>query len=341
MPKKYSCEIKPYELKFYKPATTSRDTLSVRKIWTIKIMDNFGRDGFGEIAPLDGLSAELLLNFDEKLIEVSQNIEHYLQHKLDLLDYPSILFGIESAWMNYKHRDFVFYKTPFTEGRKSIPINALVWMGDFDSMKQQVDDILSKEVNCIKLKIGGIDFDQELELLRYIRKYRPVRTLTIRLDANGAFSPNEALSKIESLSAYQIHSIEQPIKTNQWEEMANIVEKSDIPIALDEELIGKNQYKDKWNLLERLNPHYIVIKPSLHGGIVGSDEWIFIANQMKINWWITSALESNLGLNAIAQWCSKYDRCYDMPQGLGTGQLFTNNFPTNLHIDNYKLSILK
>lgn len=341
MIKKYSCEIKPYELQFHEPATTSRSTMKVRKIWTIKIMDNFGRDGYGEIAPLEGLSAELKENFEEKLIEVSGKIEHYLNHKQELLDYPSILFGIESAWMSYKHRDFIFFKTPFTQENKPIPINALVWMGDFEAMKSQVDSILEKEVSCIKLKIGGIDFEQELELLRYIRKYRNERTLTIRLDANGAFSAEEALEKIRRLSDYHIHSIEQPIKPNQIELLASIIKDSAIPIALDEELIGKNTYKEKWSLLDRLNPHYIVLKPSLHGGILGSEEWIFIANQLKIDWWITSALESNLGLNVIAQWCSKYDRCYEMPQGLGTGQLFDNNFPTNMVIDNYKLFILK
>lgn len=341
MIKKYSCEIKPYELQFHEPATTSRSTMKVRKIWTIKIMDNFGRDGYGEIAPLEGLSAELNLNFEEKLAEVAENIEHFMNHKPDLLDYPSILFGIESAWLSYKHRDFIFYKTPFTQENKPIPINALVWMGEFQDMKNQIDAILAKEVNCIKLKIGGIDFEKEIELLKHIRKFRNERTLTIRLDANGAFSPEDALEKIHRLSDFQIHSIEQPIKANQAEFLAPIIKSSAIPIALDEELIGKNSYKDKWSLLDRLNPHYIVLKPSLHGGILGCEEWIFIANHMKIDWWVTSALESNLGLNTIAQWCSKYDKCYEMPQGLGTGQLFTNNFPTNLLTENYKLSILK
>lgn len=341
MAKKYSCEIIPYELQFHKPATTSRSTMSNRKIWTLKIMDNFGRDGFGEIAPLEGLSAELNLNFEEKLIEVVNNIEYFLNHKPELLDYPSILFGIESAWLSYKHRDFIFYKTPFTLGSKSIPINALVWMGDYVEMKSQIDSILEKDVHCIKLKIGGIDFEKEIELLKHIRKYRNERTLTIRLDANGAFRAEEALDKLKRLSDFHIHSIEQPIKPNQLEEFASIIKDSPISVALDEELIGKNTYKDKWSLLDRLNPHFIVLKPSLHGGILGSEEWIFIANQLKIDWWITSALESNLGLNTIAQWCSKYDKCYEMPQGLGTGQLFTNNFPTNLVTENYKLSILK
>jgi len=304
-------------------------------------MDNFGRDGFGEIAPLEGLSAELSLNFEEKLTEVAAKIEYYLQHRQELLDFPSILFGVESAWLSYKHRDFIFYKTPFTQANKPIPINALVWMGDYDDMKSQIDNILEKNVNCIKLKIGGIRFEQELELIQYIRKYRNERTLSIRLDANGGFASDEALDKLNQLSHYHIHSIEQPIKPDQLDDMSQLIQKSPIPIALDEELIGKNTYKEKWNLLERLQPQFIVLKPSLHGGIIGSEEWIFIAQQMKIDWWITSALESNLGLNTIAQWCSKYDKCYEMPQGLGTGQLFTNNFPTNLVTEDYKLHILR
>lgn len=341
MTKKFSCEIKPYTLKFKQPAQTSRDTMLTREIWTIKIEDNFGRDGFGEIAPLKGLSRELNLDFEKKLNEVSENIVHFLENKSLLQDYPSILFGIETAWLNYKHRDFIFYKTAFTQDAKSIPINALIWMGDASAMQLQIDNILKKEAKCIKLKIGGIDFEQELELLKYIRKYRDAQTLQIRLDANGAFATNEALDKIEQLSQFDIHSIEQPIKPNQEQLFFQIISSSKIPIALDEELIGKNSYQEKWNLLEKLQPHYIVIKPSLHGGLVGSEEWIFIAQQMKVNWWITSTLESNIGLNALAQWCSRYDNCYKTPQGLGTGELYENNFPTHLYLDNYQLYLNK
>lgn len=339
MAKKYTCEIIPYQLKFKQEVQTSRSKMNLRPIWTIKIQDNFGRDGFGEIAPLEGLSRELNLDFEKKLSEVSENISYYIEHKEELLSYPSIVFGIESAWLSYKHRDFIFYNTPFTQSTTAIPINALVWMGDFNYMKQQVDDILKKEVSCIKLKIGGIDFSDEIKLLEYIRKFRSKDTLEIRLDANGAFDPNMALGNLNLLSEFHIHSIEQPIKPNQETIFAQIIEKSPIPIALDEELIGKNTYKDKLHLLETLQPQFIVLKPSLHGGFLGSEEWIFIANNLKINWWITSALESNLGLNAIAQWCSRYDRCYEMAQGLGTGGLYENNFPTHLHIEDYKLYI--
>jgi o-succinylbenzoate synthase len=339
--KKYKCEIKPYQLIFKEAAKTSRDEMKVRDIWTIKIEDNFGRDGFGEIAPLSGLSQELndRADFEKMLAQVSLHIEYYVNNKIELIAYPSILFGIESAWLSYKHRDFVFYKTPFTADEKPIPFNALVWMGDFDKMKSQIDTILKKEVQCIKLKIGGIEFEKELELLAYIRKYRSKETLDIRLDANGAFNDENIEEKLRLLSIFDIHSIEQPIKN-----MINSsfkIQKSPIPIALDEELIGVNSYKEKWNLLESIEPNYIVLKPSLHGGIVGCEEWIFIASQLKINWWVTSALESNLGLNTIAQWVSKYEIAYSFPQGLGTGDLFENNFPSILSTIDYQLYIKK
>lgn len=341
MAKKFTCEIKPYQLIFKDVAKTSRDEMSVRDIWTIKIADNFGRDGFGEIAPLKGLSIELndLVKFEKKLAEVTRNIEYFIHNKIDLLEFPSILFGIESAWLSYKHRDFVFYQTPFTRDEKPIPFNALVWMGDADKMKTQIDTILQKEVKCIKLKIGGIEFEKELELLNYIRKYRSVETLQIRLDANGSFTENEVIDKLKLLSEFQIHSIEQPIK-----DIINSnfkVQNSSIPIALDEELIGKYSYKDKWSLLEHIQPHYIVLKPSLHGGLIGCEEWIFIAQQLKINWWVTSALESNLGLNTIAQWVSKYEEAYQFPQGLGTGDLYKNNFPSNISTVDYEMFLRK
>jgi o-succinylbenzoate synthase len=339
--KKFSCEIKPYQLVFKEVAKTSRDEMSVRDIWTIKINDNFGRDGFGEIAPLKGLSLELndMPKFEKKLAEVTRNIEYFIHNKLDLIEFPSILFGLESAWLSYKHRDFIFYNTPFTQQEKPIPFNALVWMGDSDKMSAQIDTILQKEVQCIKLKIGGIELDKELELLKYIRKYRSAETLQIRLDANGSFKPEEAQDKINLLSEYQIHSIEQPI-FNILDSGFRVSE-SKIKIALDEELIGNHSYKEKWNLLDKIRPDYIVIKPSLHGGIVGSEEWIFIANQLKVKWWVTSALESNLGLNTIAQWVSKYDEAYQFPQGLGTGDLYENNFPTNLSTEDYNMYLRK
>lgn len=341
MAKKFKCEIKPYQLIFKEIAKTSRDEMNVRDIWTIKIEDNFGRDGFGEIAPLSGLSLELndMNLFESKITEVSQHIEYFLNNRHELIDFPSILFGIESAWMSYKHRDFVFYKTPFTAEEKPIPFNALIWMGDFEKMKAQIDSILKKEVQCIKLKIGGIEFDKELELLSYIRKYRTKDTLDIRLDANGAFTDDIIDEKLSLLAHFDIHSIEQPILRIQNSKFK--AHASPIPIALDEELIGVQSYKDKWKLLETIQPGYIVLKPSLHGGLVGCEEWIFIADQLKIGWWITSALESNLGLNTIAQWASKYESVYNFPQGLGTGDLYENNFPSNLATVDYQMYLKK
>lgn len=341
MAKILKCEIIPYVLQFHSEAKTSRDVLTERTIWTVKLYDNFGRDGYGEIAPLKGLSQELNLDFEKKIAEVSHDINTFLDNKDLLIEYPSILFGIESAWLSYRHRDFVFYNTEFTRGENSIPFNALVWMGDFEYMKSQVIDILRKEVSCIKIKIGGIDFEKELELLTYIRKYRSVKTLEIRLDANGSFSVDIAMDKLKELSKFDIHSIEQPIAVNQWTELSKLIQESPIPIALDEELIGKNAYLDKFNLLRDLMPHYIILKPSLHGGLRGCDEWIFIANQFKIKWWSTSALESNIGLNVIAQWVSQYPESYTMPQGLGTGQLYSNNFPTHLDAVDYEMYLKK
>lgn len=341
MAKILKCEIIPYQLQFIREAKTSRDTMQFRDIWTVKLYDNFGRDGFGEIAPLKGLSRELELDFEAKLIEVSQNISKFLENKDLLIEYPSILFGIESAWLSYRHRDFVFYNTPFTRSESSLPFNALVWMGDFEYMKSQVQEILKKEVRCIKIKIGGLDFEKEIELLEHIRKYRTAKTLEIRLDANGSFSETEAMEKLNTLAPYDIHSIEQPIAANQWVSMAKLIQESPIPIALDEELIGKNAYLDKFNLLRDLLPHYIVLKPSLHGGLRGSEEWIFIASQFNIKWWATSALESNIGLNVIAQWVSQHSEAYNMPQGLGTGQLYSNNFPTHLMSVDYEMFLKK
>lgn len=321
---------------------TSRSTMSYRDIWTLRISDNFGRDGYGEIAPLAGLSPELESDFEAKLKDVQQNPIHYLENKNELIEFPSILFGLESAWLSYKHRDFIFYDTPLTRHEKAIPINALVWMGDYESLRTQIDEILQTEgVTCIKLKIGGINFKEELDLLKHIRTYRSKKTLQIRLDANGSFSKEEALDRLNRLSSFEIHSIEQPIKTKQYKTLTNLIQESPIPIALDEELIGIHPYKEKMNFLEKIRPHYLVLKPSLHGGMIGCEEWIFLAQTHKIGWWITSALESNIGLNAITQWCSRYKESYDFAQGLGTGGLYLNNFPTQLSCEQYKLKLIR
>lgn len=335
--KKMSAFLQKHTLDFHFEAKTSRNSFTNRDIYLLEISDNYGRLGVGEISPLQGLSPEYNHDFEEKLKEVTSQVSYYLNNLDELVDYPSIIFGLETAWWAYKHSNGVFFNTDFTSKKRALPINSLVWMGDFDFMKSQIDTILKKETQCIKLKIGGIDFEKELELLKYIRRYRSSKTLQIRLDANGAFAPNEVESKFKALLPFDIHSIEQPIAKGQANEMRKIVESFQIPIALDEELIGVTQYKDRYQLLKEINPSYIVLKPSLHGGFRGAEEWIFIAKQLGIRWWATSALESNLGLNAIAQWVSQFQESYDFPQGLGTGQLYKNNLPSHSYLQDYFL----
>ncbi len=335
--KKMVAFLQKHTLEFHFEAKTSRNAFTHRDIYLLEISDNYGRLGVGEISPLQGLSPEYNDTFEEKLKEVTSNVSHYLKNLDELVDYPSIVFGLETAWWAYKHSSGVFFETDFTTKKRAIPINSLVWMGDFDFMKSQIDAILKKDTKCIKLKIGGIDFEKELELLKYLRRFRSAKTLQIRLDANGAYHPDEVNEKLSKLIPFDIHSIEQPIAKGQSNVMRKIVENCKIPIALDEELIGVTSYKDRYQLLKEINPSYIVLKPSLHGGFRGLEEWIFIAKQLGIRWWVTSALESNLGLNAIAQWVSQFPESYDFPQGLGTGQLYKNNLPSRSYLQDYFL----
>jgi o-succinylbenzoate synthase len=245
-------------------------------------------------------------------------------------DYPSMLFGLETAFTNFD--------TAFSRGEVGIPINGLVWMGSFEEMNQRIEQKLEQGFRCVKLKIGAIDFDAELELIKKIRSRYSHHEVELRVDANGAFTFDEALYKLELLSQYALHSIEQPIKAGQWGNMAELCRESPLPIALDEELIGVNDPEQKQQLLNIIKPRYIVLKPSLHGGMMGVREWVDVAHDMFIGSWITSALESNVGLNAIAQLCSDiYGDHITMPQGLGTGQLFTDNIPMPLEIRGDKL----
>ena len=263
-------------------------------------------------------------------------------------DYPSMLFGLETAMLNLRRGNRLF-NTPFTRGEAGIPINGLVWMGSYEEMLQRMEDKLKLGFRCVKLKVGAIDFDKELDLVKRIRERFSHREVELRLDANGGFSPDEALYRLELLSQYAIHSIEQPIKQKQWAKMAELCRDAPLPIALDEELIGVNDLEAKRQMLRIIKPAYIVLKPSLHGGMMGCREWIDIAREEGIGSWITSALESNIGLNAIAQFCSdvygtspKSSECGEMiPQGLGTGQLFTDNIPMPLEIRGDKLWISK
>jgi len=276
----------------------------------------------------------------KKLTNVCGNINHFAYHLDELSAWPSIVFGLETALIDLKNGgNRIIFDTDFSRGKQGIPINGLIWMGNKSSMQKQIREKLEQGFRCIKMKIGAIDFDTELELLKSIRKEHSVDEITLRVDANGAFKPNEALEKLKRLAELDIHSIEQPIAANQWQEMARICELSPVPVALDEELIGIICSDQKRKLIGQIKPAYLVLKPSLHGGFSGCDEWITMAESAGVKWWITSYLESNVGLNAIAQWTATKN--ITMEQGLGTGQLFTNNFDSPLTIQNDQLWCLK
>lgn len=328
----------PYLLQFKRPGGTSRGILTEKLTYFIKIYDDSDvhRFGLGEAALFRGLSADDRPDYENQLADVCKNIEHYIEHPEWLQKWPSIRFGLESAWLDWKGGcTRMLYPSTFTEGQNGIRINGLIWMGTKDFMKEQIREKLSKGFRCIKLKIGAIDFDTELSLLKAVRDEFSPQEVELRVDANGAFAPDEALFKLDALSRLSIHSIEQPIRAGQWEQMSGLCKNTPLPIALDEELIGVFDRKDKIAMLENLSPQYIILKPALVGGISGSEEWICLAEERQIGWWATSALESNIGLNAIAQWC--YTKSPSMPQGLGTGQLFTNNIPSPLHIQKESL----
>jgi len=325
-----------YNLIFKRPSGTSRGVLTEKETWFIVLEEN-GRKGIGECGILRGLSADDRLDYEEKLQWTCDNI-HLGEEKLwqELIEFPSIQFGVEMAFLSLKSENpFVLFPSKFTSGEKSIPINGLVWMGDEVFMKQQIEEKIAQGFNCIKLKIGAIDFDKELQLLRFIRDNFDENKIEIRVDANGAFSENEALNKINQLSGYKLHSIEQPIQKNHTDTMSVLCKSTNLPIALDEELIGVFSYNEKEALLKKVRPQYIILKPSFIGGIKGTNEWITLAEKYNIGWWITSALESNIGLNAIAQFTFMLNTT--MPQGLGTGSLYTNNFDCPLLVENGQL----
>lgn len=326
-------EYKQYILNFKRPSGTSRGVMTTKETWFIKL-ENEGETGVGECGILRGLSIDDRLDYETKLKWVCNNIHLGLEILLtDLIEFPSIQFGLETAFKSLESSDrFELFPSAFTKGLDSIPINGLVWMGSEDFMRSQIQDKIEAGFDCIKLKIGAIDFQTELDILKSIRKEFSVSDIELRVDANGAFSKDDALEKLKQLSEYQLHSIEQPIKPKQFETMAQLCEVTPLPIALDEELIGVFSIEDKQKLLETIKPQYIILKPSLVGGFVGSKQWIDIAEKLNIKWWITSALESNIGLNAISQWT--YILKNSMPQGLGTGSLFTNNFSSPLKVKN-------
>ena len=332
-------EITERVLHFKQPATTSRGTYTTRKIWLIHLDDGICK-GIGECAPLPDLSCDAGPDYATMLDLFCQSFCETGEIDYDAMrTYPSMLFGLETAVLSLKSSrlsppiSHPLFDTAFSRGEEGIPINGLVWMGDYDEMLKRMEEKLEKGFRCVKLKIGAIDFQQELDLIKRIRNRFSFHEVELRLDANGAFPYEEALYKLELLSQYAIHSIEQPIKAKQWSLMAELCRESPLPIALDEELIGVNDLEMKRHMLNIIKPRYISLKPSLHGGMQGCREWIQIAREMGVVSWITSALESNIGLDAIAQFASDvYGDHITMPQGLGTGQLFTDNIPLPLEI---------
>ncbi|QTD37388.1 o-succinylbenzoate synthase [Polaribacter batillariae] len=324
---------KKYILNFKNPSGTSRGILRTKETWFI-ILEKDGKTGIGETGLFRGLSADDAPNYEEKLKWVCKNIHLGLEKLLlEVINFPSIQFGLEQAFLSLKAIDkFELFPSEFTKGKQAIPINGLVWMGNKAFMKTQIQEKLKTGFSCIKMKIGAINFNEEINLLKSIRSEFSANEVELRVDANGAFTPKEALAKLERLSKLNLHSIEQPIKQGQLQEMGLLCEKSPLPIALDEELIGMFSLEEKKKVIETINPQYIILKPSLIGGFSGSKEWIQLAEENNSGWWITSALESNIGLNAIAQFTFTLNS--NLPQGLGTGSLFTNNFKSPLTVKN-------
>lgn len=327
---------KKYILNFKHASGTSRGILKTKETFFL-IFSNGNNIGYGECGVFKGLSIDDRPDYEEKLQWLCENI-HLDEDILlnELTEFPSIQFGLEQAFLSFNsNNQFELFPSKFTKTEDAIDINGLIWMGTEAFMKQQIKDKLKAGFSTIKMKIGAINFETELSLIKSIRKEFNSKDIELRVDANGAFKSNEALEKLKRLSEFEIHSIEQPIKQGQIEEMADLCYKTPLAIALDEELIGVFSVTKRKELLQTINPQFIILKPSLVGGFKGSNEWIRIADKSNIGWWITSALESNIGLNAIAQWT--YSLNSILPQGLGTGSLFTNNFESPLEVENGQL----
>lgn len=325
-----------YTLNFKQPSGTSRGVLRTKETFFV-VLSEAEKQGMGECGLFRGLSIDDTPGYEEKLAWVCENINLGLDKLLvALMEFPSIQFGLEQAFLSLNSKDmFSLFPSNFTSGKKAIAINGLIWMGDKAFMKSQIQQKIKDGFSCIKMKIGAINFEQEINLLKYIRSEFSAKDIELRVDANGAFQPKEALEKLKVLADFDLHSIEQPIKQGQFEAMAHLCEATPLPIALDEELIGVFSVAKKQELLATIQPQYIILKPSLIGGFKGSNEWIKVSEKQNIGWWITSALESNVGLNAIAQFT--YSLHSNRPQGLGTGGLFTNNFKSPLQVKNGSL----
>lgn len=374
----YKIEISERTLHFKQPAGTSRGVYTTRHSYYLTLTSDElpGVEGVGECATLPDLSCDAKPEYEMTLRQVCQMVEQMGRIPYDMIRaYPSITFGLETAFASFfdaakKFLEIVpaegassssemlkqkgvsvpagmenlteLFDSPFGRGEEGITINGLVWMGTYEEMLARLEEKLQAGFHCVKLKIGAIDFFKELDLIKRIRDVYTKEQVELRVDANGGFLPENAMSQLEALAKYDIHSIEQPIKQHQWPKMAQLCRETPLPITLDEELIGVNVRSMKQALLDTVRPQYIILKPSLHGGIYGCNEWIELANQRGIGSWITSALESNIGLNAIAHYAAKvYGSNVKMPQGLGTGQLFTDNIPMPLEIRGDKLFVVK
>ncbi|MDW3193162.1 MAG: o-succinylbenzoate synthase [Cytophagales bacterium] len=341
-------EYKPYTLDFTFDAGTSRGVMKKRDVWFLKVCDDRNPEvaGYGEVAPLNRLSIEDVSLVPDVLEQVQQKIVNFttprteaaafsIAQELSPIPFASLRFGLEVALLDLVHGgQKLIFDNAFYQNQEPIPINGLVWMGDIDTMKQRAQEKLDQGFKCIKMKIGALDFQQELEVLKLLREVSV--DLELRVDANGAFANHESLRRLLDLSEFNLHSIEQPIIPRQPEAMQLLCKKGAVKIALDEELIGIATKTEKRELLEFLKPHYIVLKPSLIGGFQSAQEWIDLAEEMKIGWWITSALESNIGLNAIAQFTAGFKN--HEYHGLGTGQLYHNNIDSPLTVENGLIS---
>ncbi len=338
-----------YKLKFKFDAGTSRGILKNKVSYFVFIEDDSGVTGIGECSFLPGLSIDYRPDYEEKLSRTCEKYQlqgitdydsllKFFEEELDQ-GWPSIKMGLETAFLDRmnggERRVFI---NDFVNGG-AIPINGLIWMGDKRFMLDQVKEKIESGFSCIKVKIGAIDFDAELDVLKYVRSQVTARDITLRVDANGAFDMKNVMKKLTLLEKLKVHSIEQPIRAGQWEMMQNICKQSPIPIALDEELTGAFTHSQKKELIEFIKPHFIILKPSLLGGFKASDDWIQLARSNNAGWWITSALESNIGLNAICQYT--FGLGVEMEQGLGTGALYHNNIESPLMVQNGYIQYLK
>lgn len=323
------------QLQFKNPAGTSRGVMQTKNSWILKLTEG-NITGTGEISIIEGLSPDFkdIESFEKKIQETCKNIEdgQLTPNHSILENNPSIKFALETALLDLKNGGTgIYFNNDFTKGKKKISINGLIWMGDEEFMREQIDQKLAEGFTTLKMKVGAMDFEKEFKMLQSIRLNYSKNEITLRVDANGAFTPHQAKTILDKLSELDIHSIEQPIKSGQWNSMRDLCLSSSTPIALDEELIGINDTAIKIELLETIRPQYIILKPSLHGGISGCQEWITLAEERNIPWWLTSALESNIGLDAICQFAAEYEN--HLPQGLGTGSLYINNIQSDLVVE--------